>query len=585
MTTPISWTRRALLSSGVLTGAAGAVLGPGRIGAAVAGDELPASASAQAVPTEEERRRLIASARFGRKEPASSRAGMAICTHPLAANEAVQMLRAGGNACDGALAAAIAQTVLEPHMTTITGCLCLLYWDAAEQRATYCNGNVDAPLAELPGFGPGDLEGARAVAVPGWWAGFEESHRRFGALPRRQVMAGAIRYAREGFEIHPFLWGEMLAQGHRIGLTEGAREIYFASGALPSPGELLVQRRAAETLERLVEEGSESFYRGAFAEELVRVVREAGGVLTREDLERYAVRWQEPARGTYRGHEVLASPPPDNGGTHIIEILNLVEQLDLERLGPPTESAETLQQMATFVQHVYTEGARQRDPRSHPLPLETILSKDYARMRFELLQMGNPLPSAAGAAPPPPAGSNHVTVVDAQGNVCTVLHSCMSLPWSNGLFAGGVSVCAAGAHFLRVMPKPGDRISAYVAPNLILRDGRPILASGSPSVSLLQAVVQNTVNLLDFGLRIEDSVHRPRFGGPSYSGAVPGRLMVEVDVAAAVRDAAAERGIGWEVVSPWSWQLGSFEGIWLDPATRELRACGDPRRTAQALPA
>ncbi|HUP24111.1 MAG TPA: gamma-glutamyltransferase [Thermoanaerobaculia bacterium] len=577
-------TRRALLAGGALAGAAAPLLPAqrGSTATALAMPRGPVTASAQAVPTDEERRRLIDAASFGRKSAVRSKGGLAICTHPLAANEAVQMLRAGGNACDGALAAAIAQTVVEPHMTTITGCLCLLYWDAAQQRAFYCNGNVDAPLAPLPGFGAGDLDGGRGVAVPGWWAGFEEAHRRFGALSRSQVMAGAIRYARDGFEIHPFLWGEMFAQAHRVGLTDHGREIFFAHGALLDPGALLVQRRAADTLERLVDEGSDFFYRGAFAEELVRVVSGAGGVLTRADLERYAVRWPGPARGTYRGHEVLASPPPDNGGTHLIEILNLVEQLDLQRLGPPTESAETLQLMASFVHEVYLEGARQRDPRSHPLPLETILSKDYARIRFELLQMGSTLP-ALPSAPPPPAGSNHVTVIDGQGNICTVLHSCMSLPWTNGLFAGGVSVCAAGAHFLRVMPKPGDRISAYVAPNIVLRDGRPILASGSPSASLLQTIVQNTVNLLDFGLSIQESVHRPRFGGPSFTGAVPGRLLVESDVPPRLRESAAKRGISWDVVSPWCWQLGSFDGIFIDPASGASRACGDPRRTAQAL--
>ena len=96
--------------------------------------------------------------------------------------------------------------------------------------------------------------------------------------------------------------------------------------------------------------------------------------------------------------------------------------------------------------------------------------------------MGNPEPSSTDG--PPPVGSNHVTVVDGQGNAATILHSCMSLPWSNGLFVDGISICAAGAHFLRVMPKPGHRISAYVAPNIVFKNDKPILASGSPSVSL-----------------------------------------------------------------------------------------------------
>jgi gamma-glutamyltranspeptidase/glutathione hydrolase len=192
-------------------------------------------------------------------------------------------------------------------------------------------------------------------------------------------------------------------------------------------------------------------------------------------------------------------------------------------------------------------------------------------MRFDLLQMGAP---KAGPEAPPPAGSNHVTVVDADGNIATILHSCMSMPWSNGLFAGGVTIVAGGAHFGRVMPEPGHRISAYVAPNMVLKNGKPVLASGSPSVSLLQNIVQNTTNMLDFGIGIEESVHRPRFGG---------RSLIEVDLDEEVRKEAESRGLTFDVVNPWNWMHGSFEGIAIDPATGTTTACGDPRRSAQAL--
>lgn len=527
--------------------------------------------SVGALATDEERRRLIKAAHFGPKAAVTGSRGIAICTHPLASNEAVQVLRAGGNACDAALAASITQTVVEPHMTGITGVLSLLYYDAATGSFSYMNGSHNAPLAPLPGFGAHDMATGRGVAVPGFWGGFQAAHDKLGKLPRERVMAGAIHYARNGFETHPFLWGEIFVQCHKVGLTEQGREIFLPTGALPRPGEMLYQKRAADTLERLAEEGNEFFYHGGFAEEFCGTVQEAGGVMTREDLERYEVRWQEPARGSYRGYDLVGSPPPDNGGSHIIEILNMVELLDLGRLGPPTDNPEVLYQMVRIHDAVYTEGGKQRDPKTHPLPLETILSKDYARMRFELLQMGTAkeVPEA-----PPPAGSNHVTVVDGDGNIATILHSCMSQPWSNGLFAHGVTIVAGGAHFHRVMPEPGHRISAYVAPNMVLEEGRPILASGSPSISLLQNIVQNTTNMLDFGISIEKSVHRPRFGA---------RGLIEVDLDEEVRKAAEARGLSFDVVNPWNWHHGSFEGIVIDPTTGTTTACGDPRRTAQAL--
>ena len=370
-------------------------------------------------------------------------------------------------------------------------------------------------------------------------------------------MADAIAYARDGFEMHPFLWGEVFIQSDKIGRTAAGREIFFDGNAIPRPGTTLYQKEAADTLERLAEEGNDYFYRGDFAKKVCEVVQGAGGVLTPEDFERWEPRWQEPAWGSYRDLRIAGSPPPDNGGTHIIEMLHMLEFLDLEGLGPPTESAESLLQMVRISHLVYTEGGRQNDPESHPLPLETILSKDYAKMRFDLLQMGHPV--ADSGEPPPPAGSNHVTVVDAAGNVSTILHSCMSYPWSNGLFAGGVSICAAGAHFFRVMPRPGHRISAYVAPNIIFRGDRPVMASGSPSVSLLQNVLQNSLNVLQFGVPVAESVNRPRFGGPSLT--TPGAVLIEADFPEKVREKAAGRGINFDIVNPWNWHHGSFEGI------------------------
>ena len=559
--------RRTFLKSALAGAAAGAFTPPSTL---VFADRVE-------LLSDEERRRLLELANFGRKVPDSGKQGLVICSHPLATRAGVDVLRAGGNAVDAALATSVCQTVVEPHMTGITGVLSMLYFDAANGETTYVNGSAARPAAPLDGFSPADLATGRGVAVPGFWAGFEAAHARHGRASRATVMEAAIDYARDGFEIHPFLWGEIFTEYSRIGRTAQGREIFSRNNTLPRPGDLLIQQRAADTLSALLEEGNDYFYRGAFATELVDVVQAAGGVLTLEDMERYEARWQPPAEGSYRGYKVLGSPPPDHGGSHLIEILNMVELLDLQKLGPPTESAEALFHMARIANQVYLDGFKQHDPATHELPLELILSKEYARMRFELMQMNQTVD--AGPAPPP-AGSNHVTVVDADGNVATILHSCMSLPWSNGLFAGGVTVVAAGAHYMRVMPGPGDRISAYVCPNIVFDGERCVLASGSPSVSLLQNILQNTTNILDFGIPIGESVNRPRFGGGSYTS--PGRLLVEVDLDEKVRDAAAKRGIAWDVVNPWNWHHGSFEGIFM-AADGTAHACGDPRRNAMAL--
>ena len=529
--------------------------------------------------TPEERRRLISKAVFGPKDAVSGKGGMVICAHPLATRAGADILRAGGNAVDAVLAASVTQTVVEPHMTGITGVLSLLYFDAATGKTHYVNGGMNAPAAKLTGWSAGATATGLGAAVPGFWAGYEASREKFGSKPSKDLCAAAIAYARDGFEIHPFLWGEMFVQMNLLGRSDQGREIFFPGNTMLNPGEMLYQKRAADTLDRLVTEGNRYFYQGAFAKEYCNVVRAAGGVMTPDDFAKYDVRFDEPARGSYRGYDLVGSPLPDHGGLHVIEIMQMLEFLDLQKLGPVNESAETLWQMVRISAQVFADGGKHRDPKYHRVPLQQLASKEYARMRFDLLQMDAPL--ATGTEAVPEAGSCHVTAVDARGNVATVLHSCMSLPWSNALFVNGVSIVASGAHFNRVMPDPGERASVYVAPNMVLKNGKPILASGSPSGSLLQNIVQNTTNMLDFGVPIHESINRPRFGN-AYTPSGGMLLAVEADFRADVRDKARARGLNLAVVNPQNFGMGSFEGIWIDPDTGQRRARGDTRRCAMA---
>jgi len=244
--------------------------------------------------TDEERKQLVSEAHFGRKTLAMSKEGMVICSHPLATREAVKILKSGGNACDAVLCASIVQTVIEPYMTGVTGVLSMLYFEADTKKTTYINGRWN-PLMKLD-VSPADQPDAQSVDVPGYWSGFEKALKRHGSKPKKEVMASAIRYAREGFEIHPFLWGSIFGQIHILGRTAQGREIYMPQNTMLRPGGMLYQKKAADTLERLAVEGSDFFYRGEFAEDLCRVIQKAGGVLTPKDMEAYEALWLEPAR-------------------------------------------------------------------------------------------------------------------------------------------------------------------------------------------------------------------------------------------------------------------------------------------------
>ncbi|MBK1787280.1 gamma-glutamyltransferase family protein [Prauserella cavernicola] len=527
------------------------------------------------------RAQLTDQARFGRKQPASGRDGMAVTSHPIVTQTAVDILRGGGNAADAALGASVAQAVVEPHMTTICGVLSMLYYDAKTGETTYLNGSMNRPK-ELTSFLPTDLPTGKSVAVPGFWAAFEAGLERHGSKSKSELVAPAIELARDGFDVYPFLYGMAFEQIGTLGRYPGGRELFFPDGRLIEVGEPLRQPALADTLENLVSEGADYFYRGKFAQKLVDTVQRAGGVMTLEDLDEYSVRWVEPARGTYRGYDVVASPPPDTGGTHVIEILNLLELIPLAEWGPPTDSADTLYWMLRFCGEVFDDGGRLRDPEFFDVPLDLLVSKEYARQRFELMKMSAPRPAPTAQYP----GSNHVTVVDGEGNVASILHSVMSLPWTNGLYVDGVQLWAGAAHFLRMLPPAGGRGTCYVAPTIIFKDGAPVLTAGSPSVGLIQNIVQNTVNLLDFGVGIEESVHRPRFGGPSLATminpAAPPGYYIESDIDESLRDEVASRGVALDVCNPWNFHSGSYEGVHIaDDGT--MSACADPRRAGKAL--
>jgi len=528
------------------------------------------------------RQHLLREAVTGRKRGVVGTKGAAATSHPIPSHVAIDVLKRGGNACDAALAAAVTQTIVEPHLTTITGGMSLMYFDAQTGKTSYMNASMGAPAASVADIGPADMASGRGAIVPGWWAGFEAALQRHGSKSKAEVMAPAIELARDGFEMYSFLYGQLYSRWHLIGKEPQGREIFMPEGAIVEPGTVLVQERAARTLEHLRDEGGDYFYRGEFARSFCETVRAAGGLITLDDLASYRVRWQEPVWGSYRGYRIAGSPPTDCGGTNVIEALNMIELLDLRALGHFTESAETLYQLMRISELVRIEGRAVHDPCRRSAPVDLIVSKERARVRFEMLQMGTPLPKPT---PNAAGGSCHVTVVDERGNVATMLHSCFSPAWSNALFVEGFSVSAGGAVHFGIRPTgPRERAFSGADPNITFSGERPILASGSPSLSYLHAVLQNLVNILDFGMSVEASTHVPRFGGLDPLETLRGEAgqYAEAGFAPELLQEVERRGHPISRVSPWHWYLGSFEGVLIDAKSGQLHACGDPRRTGQA---
>ena len=516
---------------------------------------------------DQERKGLIDEARFGRKTVAQSKTGMAITAHPLATREAVNVLKSGGNACDAALCVAITQTVIQPHLVGVTGYLTLTYYDADSGKTMYVDGSANVPRGAEEADGTPETWGG--VGVPGFWAGFEESLSRFGTKSKKEVMAPAIRYAREGFETDPFLWGEIFMESEKIGRSDAGLSIYMPESAIPHPGEMLYQVEAADTLEHLAEGGNDYFYRGDFAEEFCRISYEAGRNVTREDMEHYEATIEEAASSTYRGFEIYALPSTyrDFVGYAlpvITETLDVLELLDIPAQGPPTESPDTMYQMIRSLTIVEEDYFRQASRDLHP---DELACRRLEQLEAEAGIQGT-LPDYL------PEGTCAVTVADAQGNVASMVHSSNQAPFETGLWVKGVNLCS-----LRVYGgSPGERGLVGPGGMIVFKEGVPFLASGSPSRSLSQCMLQNAINIMDFAMPIEESVNRPRYG--SLVGA--GGITIEKDYDQRVRKAVAQRGIDFDIVNPWSLYHGSFEGIHFEPISGTMVACGDPRRCSKA---
>ena len=553
--------RRAFLKQAITATAVTGVSSVGFLKSNACGEASPTQGIAKT--NDQERKQLIAEAHFGRKTPAQSRKGMAIASHPLATREAVKVLKSGGSACDAALCAAVTQTVIQPHMVGITGYLTLTYYDAVSGQTMYIDGSANVPLGAPPTDGTPETWGG--PGVPGFWAGFEESLSRLGTKSKKELMAPAIRYARDGFETYPFLWGEIFMESEKLGRSDAGFEIYMQENAIPNPGAMLYQKEAADTLERLVEQGNDYFYRGAFAEEFCSISQRGGRDITRKDMERYEAYCEEAASGTYRGFEVRSLPITYGEFKgyvlpRVIDILDVLELLDIPRQGPPSQSPETMYQMIRSLSLVHQGNPNELDP------------KELAYERLKKLQTEDMATEASFDSGPQDTCA--VNVADGQGNIASIVHSSNQAPFETGLWVNGVNLCS-----LRVYGgSPGERGLVGPAGMIIFSDGKPLLTGGSPSRSLSQCMLQNLINIVDFGMPIEESVHRPRFGS------VVGErgITVEKDYDQSVWTAVEKRGVSFDVVNPWNFYHGAFEGIHFEPGSGMMNACGDPRRHSKA---
>ncbi|MGH7481858.1 MAG: gamma-glutamyltransferase [Longimicrobiales bacterium] len=456
---------------------------------------------------------------------------------PLATDVGLEVLRAGGNAIDAAIATAFALAVVYPEAGNIGGGGFMVVRMADGETAAL-DFREKAPLAAtrdmfLDEAGePTDASwtGYLASGVPGSVMGLWEAHRHFGSRPWAELVAPAIRLAADGFVVDEALEESIRDEAETLRLFESSRELYLSGGEPPATGTVWRNPDLAATLRRIAENGAAGFYEGRTAELTAAEMRRGGGLITVEDLARYEAEWREPIRFDYRGHEVISMPPSSSGGITLALIARVLEHWDLASLG--WHSPDHL--------HVLTEAMRLAfadrnhylgDPDFVTIPRERLLSDAYAERRAASIRLDRATPSAAVEPGLGIAESDHTThfaIVDPAGNAVSLTTTI------NGLYGSGVVVGGAGFVLNNEMDdftsKPGEpnayglvqgeanaivpekRMLSAMTPTIVVGpDGRVLLVTGARGgPRIITGVFQVLSNVVDFGMDIGTAVNAPR---------------------------------------------------------------------------
>ncbi len=525
--------------------------------------------------------------------------GMAATSHPLATQVAVDTLRQGGSAVDGAIAANAALGLMEPTGSGIGGDLFAIHWEAATGNLTGLNASGRSPMGlslehlrslcdngRIPAYGP------LSVSVPGAVDGWFELHGRFGRLPMAAVLGSAIAYAEEGFPVTPVIARQWAADAAMLGRYPGFAEVFLPGGRAPRSGELFSNPRLADTYRRLAEGGREAFYRGDVARDIHRYMTEQGGFLGYADMAAHRSEWVEPVSTNYRGYDVWELPP--NGqGIAVLQMLNILEQDDLRAMG--WGSAAYLHRMIEAKKLVFEDRARfYADPAFSEVPVARLISKFYARERRPLINPDRASRALPGgeAAVLSRGDTVYLTVADAHGNMVSLIQSNFRGMGSGMTPTGLGFVLQDRGEAFSLNPShanayaPGKRPFHTIIPAFVTRGGEPYLSFGVMGADMQpQGQVQVLVNVIDFGMDIQAAGDAPRVRHDGSSDPTGGRMndggVVYLEPGFPPQTLAALAGLGHRVETGGD-GFGGYQGILRDVANRVYVGASESRKDGHA---
>jgi gamma-glutamyltranspeptidase/glutathione hydrolase len=521
--------------------------------------------------------------------------GAVASAHPLASMAGIQMLLAGGNAVDAAVAVGSTLNVVEPFMSGIGGIgLMLISRPGGERHVLDFIGPAPRAADVTRCTEDEQAGGPKSCATPGNLGGWLAAHERFGRMPRAAVLEPAIGHAERGVPL-TFKNVEFFTQARpTLERSREAQRLYWPGGG-PRAGAVTTYKDLAGTLRQVAEGGAEAFYRGPIAKALARGVQEAGGWLGEADLAAFQPQWREPARIAYRGHEIFSMPPPFSA-FQMLQTLNVLEGHDLRGWGH--NSVEYLHQLIETIKLASAD--RLAYAYGDATPIAGLLSKAYAASQRARIDAGraavsegerfDPRRLAGQISEGHPAKfdneqTTHFACADAEGTVVSVTQTL------GAAFGSGFAVPGTGILLNNILKwmdrspespnvlRPGRKAGTMMSPTQVFRDGAFRLSIGTPgSYGILQTQPQMLLNVLEFEMNVQEAIEAPRVR------VYRDRLVdAEARIPEAVRAGLTARGHQLNVLDDWSWVVGGGQGIARDPESGALMAGADPRRDGYAL--
>lgn len=527
--------------------------------------------------------------------------GMVASQEAVATAVGVDILKQGGNAIDAAVATGFALAVTLPRAGNIGGGGFMLLHLPQQQLSTAIDYRETAPAsakADIFLDPQGNVIPERstyhglAVGVPGTVAGFTLALEKYGTMTLAQVLAPAIKLAEQGITVTPDLAASLAALQPRLSQWPSTKAVFYhPDSSHYQPGDILRQPELAAAFKRIATQGRRGFYQGKTAQDIVRTVNQAGGIMTHADLQNYRAVERQPITGSYRGHKVISMPPPSSGGVHIIQMLNILEHFPLTQLGH--NSADSIHLQTEAMKLAYADRSRYLgDPDFYPVPTAKLTDKAYGLAlsgQIDAKRAKDSRQITPGKLLQESPQTTHYSVVDKWGNAVANTYT-LNYSYGSGLVAAGSGILLNN-EMDDFSAKPGvpngfgliggeanavagnKRPLSSMSPTIVLKDNQPWLVTGSPGGSrIITTTLQILLNTIDYGLNIAEATQAPRV----HHQWLPDELRVERSLNPDTIKLLQQKGHKVVIKNA----MGSTQSIMITPSG--LYGASDPRRSGSA---